>query len=108
MLLRLGYHPESVASGEEAVDFVSESKPDLILLDMIMDPGIDGFETYRKILKINPGQKAIIVSGYSETEQVRKTLSLGAGRYLRKPCTFETIGMAIKMELEKGSLEGRV
>ena len=100
MLLRLGYRAEAVAGGEEAVDFVSETKPDLILLDMIMDPGIDGYETYRRIVKINPGQKAIIVSGYSETEQVRKTLSLGAGRYIRKPYTIETIGMAIQMELE--------
>ena len=100
ILLRLGYRAKTVAGGEEAVDFVSETKPDLILLDMIMDPGIDGYETYRRILKINPGQKAIIVSGYSETEQVRKTLSLGAGRYIRKPYTLETIGMAIKTELE--------
>ncbi len=59
MLLRLGFRAEAVASGEEAVEFVSETKPDLILPDMIMDPSIDGCETYRRILKINPGQKTI-------------------------------------------------
>jgi CheY-like chemotaxis protein len=100
ILLRLGYRPETVSSGEEAVDFVSQRKPDLILLDMIMGEGIDGFETYRKILNIIPGQKAIVISGYSETERVRKTLSLGAGKYIRKPYTIEMLGMAIKKELE--------
>ena len=35
-----------------------------------MDPGMDGLETYRKILEISPGQKTIIVSGYSETDRV--------------------------------------
>ncbi len=50
--------------------------------------------------QIRYNQKTIIVSGYSETEQVRKNLSLGAGRYIRKPYTLETIGMAIKTELE--------
>jgi DNA-binding NarL/FixJ family response regulator len=60
---------------------------------------MDGLETYRQILQINPRQKAIIVSGYSETEQVRKTQALGAGKYIKKPYTLETMGLAIKMEL---------
>lgn len=101
MLTRLGYLPHTVAGGEAAIDYLREKSADLILLDMIMAPGIDGLETYREILKINPHQKAIIVSGYSETEQVCKTQALGAGRYIKKPYTLETIGMAIKKELER-------
>ena len=68
---------------------------------MIMDPGIDGLETYQRILAINPGQKAVIVSGYSETERVTKAQELGAGAYVRKPYVLEKIGAAIRRELDR-------
>jgi len=68
---------------------------------MIMEPGIDGFETYKRILDFNPKQKAIIVSGYSQTRQVEKTLRLGAGYYLKKPYTIEEIGIAVKKRIVK-------
>jgi CheY-like chemotaxis protein len=99
ILIRLGYHTETVASGEEAIAYLENNRPDLIVLDMIMDPGLDGFETYRRIVAGKPGQKAIIVSGYSESEQVRKTQELGAGQYLKKPYTLETLGLAVRNEL---------
>ncbi|MBU1340947.1 MAG: response regulator [Proteobacteria bacterium] len=100
-LEKLGYQTVCVKSGEAAIQYLKENKADLLLLDMIMDPGIDGFETYRQILDFKPKQKAIIASGYSQTRQVNKTLSLGAGCYLKKPYTLEKIGMAVKNELAK-------
>lgn len=75
--------------------------PLLILLDMMMDPGIDGMETYRRILEINPGQKTIIVSGFSETELVRKAQEMGAGAFVRKPYIQEKIGLNIRKELDR-------
>jgi PAS domain S-box-containing protein len=101
MLSRLGYLTETVACGEAAIAYLENNSPDLIVLDMIMDPGIDGFETYKRIVAKKPGQKAIIVSGYSESEQVRKTQELGAGQYLKKPYTLETLGLAVRKELER-------
>ena len=74
---------------------------DLILLDMIMDPGINGLETYERVIKIHPNQKAIIVSGFAETDAVKATQNLGAGKYIKKPVTLEKIGLAVKEELEK-------
>jgi two-component system cell cycle sensor histidine kinase/response regulator CckA len=74
---------------------------DLIVLDMIMPPGIDGLETYERIVSKHPNQKAVIVSGFSETKRVKKTQKLGAGTYVIKPYTIETIGTAVKTELEK-------
>jgi len=100
MLTKLGYSPVSVSSGEEAVDYMKRNSANLLVLDMIM-PGIDGFETYRRIIEFHPGQKAIIVSGFSETELVRKAQSLGAGAYVRKPYVLAKIGLAIKNELRK-------
>ncbi|MGO9139244.1 MAG: response regulator [Syntrophales bacterium] len=99
MLMRLGYEVRAVSSGEEATSYLKSHKADLIVLDMIVDPGIDGLETYRRVLAINPRQKAIIASGFSETERVKKALELGAGAYVRKPYILEKIGMAIRKEI---------
>jgi len=97
----LGYHVVTVAGGEEAVAYMEHNTADLLVLDMIMDPGIDGLETYRRILDIHPHQKAIIASGYSATDRVRQALRLGAGQYLKKPYTLEKIGLAVQEELAR-------
>lgn len=96
MLENLGYRPEIVASGEAAVDHLRRRPADLLILDMIMEPGIDGFETYRQALEINPRQKVVIVSGYAETDRVRRALAMGVGTYLNKPYTLEKIGVAVR------------
>ena len=72
-----------------------------MVLDMIMDPGIDGLDTYKKIIKLRPHQEAIITSGFSETERVKECQRLGAGQYIQKPYTFEKIGLAVKTAINK-------
>ncbi|MBL7204616.1 MAG: PAS domain S-box protein, partial [Desulfobacteraceae bacterium] len=101
MLNKLGYSVKSVSSGEEAIEYMKDNSADLLVLDMIMDPGIDGLDTYKKILKLHPKQKAIIASGFSETDRVKKAKKLGAGAYVKKPYVLEKIGLVIKEELEK-------
>ena len=64
-----------------------------------MAPGIDGLETYKRINSKYPQQRAIIASGYSETERVREVQIVGTGKYVKKPYTIEKIGVAIKSEL---------
>ena len=66
-----------------------------------MAPGISGRETYKQIAKNHPGQKAVIISGYSETEDVVAIQNLGAGGYVKKPFSLETLGLGIKKELSK-------
>ena len=85
ILSRLGYKVHAVSGGEEAVAYLKDNNADLIILDMIMDPGIDGLETYERIISFKPKQKAIIASGFSETDRVTKAQELGAGAYLKKP-----------------------
>jgi PAS domain S-box-containing protein len=101
MLGKLNYRVKTVSSGEEAVEFLRIKKVDLIVLDMIMDPGMDGLDTYKAIVEIYPQQKAIIVSGFSETERVRHARSLGVGDYLRKPYVIEKLGLAVRKELDR-------
>ncbi|MBW2338583.1 MAG: PAS domain S-box protein [Deltaproteobacteria bacterium] len=74
MLEKLGYSVTTMPSGEEAVKYLHNHTTDLLMLDMIMEPGIDGLETYKKILKIHPGQKSIIASGYSESARVKEEI----------------------------------
>jgi len=103
MLTKLNYRAAAVASGEEAVEYMKTNACDLMILDMIMDPGIDGLETYRRIIASHPGQKAIIVSGYAETERVAKAREYGAGAYVRKPYMMERLGMEVRKELDRTS-----
>ena len=104
ILSQLGYSVRIASSGEEATKLLRNEAADLIVLDMIMSPGIDGLETYEKIISIQPNQKAIIASGFSETDRVKKAQKLGAGPYVKKPYTIEKIGMAVKEELEKDKI----
>ena len=99
ILERLGYSVLTVGSGEEAVAYLKHNSVDLVVLDMIMEAGISGRETYEKILESNPRQKAIVVSGYSETSDMRETLRMGAGRFIKKPYSISDLGKAVRDEL---------
>ena len=101
MLTQLGYNAESVSSGEDAIEYIKEHSVDLIVLDMVMPKGINGRKTYEEIIKIRPGQKAIIASGHAQSKEVDIAQELGAGKYVKKPYILEKIGVAVKEELEK-------
>ncbi len=100
VLQKLGYSVKSVSSGEEAVDYMKTNSADLLVLDMIMDPGIDGLETYKRILQLHPHQKAIIASGFTESKRVKEAQKLGAGAYVKKPYLLEKIAVAVREELD--------
>ena len=101
ILAKLGYKVHTAASGEDALQFLRNQRVDLVVLDMIMEPGIDGLETYQRILQICPGQKTIVASGFSLSDRVKKIQGLGAGAYLKKPYSLEGIARAVRHELEK-------
>jgi CheY-like chemotaxis protein len=101
MLKRLGYSVASVSSGEKAIDYLKDNLADLLVLDMIMDPGIDGLQTYKRILKLRPGQKVVIVSGFMETDRAREAQKLGSGAYVKKPYLIEKLGTTVRDELSR-------
>jgi len=101
LLTKLGYSVNAASSGEEAVEYMKSNSADLLVLDMIMDPGIDGLDTYKKIIDLHPGTKAIIASGFSETDRVKEAQRLGAGQYVKKPYTLQKVGVVVKSELER-------
>ncbi len=92
----LNYSPTAVSSGEEAVEYLKNNTVELIILDMILGKGLNGKETYEKIIKFLPKQKAIIISGYSKNSDVIETQALGAGSFVSKPYEIRTIGKIIQ------------
>ncbi len=99
MLAALGYEAACVGSGEAAVDYLRERRVDLVVLDMIMEPGINGRQTYERIIEIHPDQKAVIASGFSESQDVIKARRLGAGGFIKKPFSMAELGTAVKAAL---------
>ena len=102
MLMKLGYKVSTAESGEAALESLRDNKPDLVVLDMIMPGGMDGLDTFKRILEIHPDQRVVIASGFSESERVKSAQQLGAGSYLQKPYTMETFGIAVRRELDRG------
>jgi len=101
VLNKLGYQVDAVPSGEAALVYLQENHADLLILDMMMDPGMDGLETYKKIRDVHPFQKTVIASGFAETGRVKEALRLGAGAYVKKPYTIEKLGTTVREELDK-------
>jgi PAS domain S-box-containing protein len=101
LLRELGYTVAAAESGERAIELLGKRRPDLMILDMVMPGGMDGAETYKKADEVYPLQKAIIVSGYAESGRVAEALRLGAGGFVKKPITIQSLAQAIRRELER-------
>jgi signal transduction histidine kinase len=92
VLDRAGFVISVVKSGEAALQKLSQIQPDLILLDVMM-PGIDGFETCRRI-KANPEHfdiPIVFMTALSETDRIVAGLQLGAVDYITKPIQVEEV-----------------
>jgi len=61
-----------------------------------LDSGINGRETYARIVEWRPGQKAVIMSGFAEIGEVRETQKFWAGPHVKKPLNLEKIKVPVK------------
>ncbi len=82
-------------SGEEAISFIREHHPDVVLMDLNM-PGIGGLEATRKALTIQPTLKIIILTVHDDDPFPSRLLHAGAAGYLTKNCAADEIIEAIK------------
>lgn len=96
LLVQLGYTAESVPSGEAAIERLRLEDFDCLLLDMLMEPGLNGRETYARILEFRPDQKVVIASGYSQDDEVGRARGLGAAAFLAKPYSLAEVGVAVR------------
>lgn len=102
LLGSFGYCVTTAPNGRAAIRILTNTAVDLLVLDMIMEEGFDGLDTYREILKVHPGQRAVIVSGFSSTDRVQEMLRLGASAYIKKPYTRQALGRAVRTALDEG------
>jgi two-component system sensor histidine kinase/response regulator len=105
-LLGEKYHLKTAGSGEEVLALVEEFRPDLILLDIMM-PGIDGYETCRRI-RANPALKfikIIMVSAKAMVAERLKGYESGADDYITKPFEEEELLAKVKVYLRLKSVE---
>ncbi|MCE9615722.1 MAG: response regulator [Lentisphaerae bacterium] len=101
MLEHLGYRTASASSGVDAVAYVQRQPVDLVLLDMVMESGIDGLETYRRLLAIRPGLRAVVASGFAHAQQIDDVQKLGVGATLAKPYSLAQLALAIHAGLTR-------
>ncbi len=108
LLQELGYQVVTAEDGRGAVQqFLKARKSggrrtiDLVVLDLVLGDAFDGLETYKKILEIQPGQKAILASGFAEYSRIIEARKLGLSRYLQKPYCRDALGQAVRAELDK-------
>ena len=101
MLSRFNFKLRTASGGQEALDAVTQEKPDLILLDLMM-PGIDGFEVIRRIRE-NPATEDIqivILSALNSNEDVVKGFNAGANDFIMKPIIMEKLLSCVVNQLK--------
>jgi PAS domain S-box-containing protein len=95
LLSSLGYRVAAASSGEDAVEYLRTRAVHLLLLDMLMPPGMNGLQTYKRILAIHPRQKAVLASGFSASREVKEALETGASAFIKKPYVMEQLGRTV-------------
>ena len=100
LLKRLGYEVTSAASAEEAEGLALARSFPLLLTDMML-PGLSGADLAERLRQRWPGIQVILMSGYTEDEDIRRRAAHGALRFLRKPVDLETLAREVHDALEE-------
>ena len=93
-----GYDVTTASGGAEAVAIVETVKPDLVLLDVAM-PDMDGVETLKRIVAIEPALAVIMVTANSDIGTTSKLLALGAVDYVPKPFDLDYLDQAVSTQV---------
>ncbi|MBD3232259.1 MAG: response regulator [candidate division Zixibacteria bacterium] len=107
-LSQYGYQLISVDDPDKALELLVGDRFDLLILDMRIDPEMDGTEIFRKSLEFNPQQRAIILSGYADSDRMREAFQLGTMEYLKKPFTVKSILEAVRNALDNTYRDERI
>jgi len=102
ILSGMGYLIETAMSVKEANQSMLKQLPDLILLDLLM-PKVNGYD-FLKDIKSNENTKHIpvlVISAVTDADNVRKTLSMGAADYIKKPVDIQSLVEKVKSILQK-------
>lgn len=107
-LTELGYKVVgAVTSGTKALNLLEEVKPDIILLDIMLEGDLDGIET-GKIIKERYGLPFIFLTAYSDDDTLRRAMETGPYSYLRKPFEEFELVSALQISISKSRLENKL
>ena len=107
MLRSMGYSVcGNASSGQEAIDKAGETRPDLVLMDVILKEAMDGIEAARQI-RARFSIPVIFISGCADNETLQQARGVGQFAYLTKPFSERELAAAIKMTLRKYGVEGQ-
>jgi len=98
------YEIATAGSGQEGLDILQEAQPAIVMLDIAMEPGIDGIETLRRIKEMRPELPVIMITGHGEIETAVKTIKMGAYDFIQKPLALEQVLLAVRHGLEDSKL----
>jgi two-component system response regulator AtoC len=107
LVTRQGYRVFAVADGEQALQTLDETLPDVITLDVVL-PGIDGLETLSRLKQRMPEVPVVMLSGHGQARTIVEAMRLGASDFLRKPFEVEELELAFQKALEKRALKQEV
>lgn len=93
-----GYKVFEAENGEKALYLARSKKISAVLLDIKM-PGMDGIETLKRLLEINPKVGVVMLTAVEEEDKVKKALELGAYSYVLKPCDFTYLELVVLSKL---------
>jgi two-component system response regulator (stage 0 sporulation protein F) len=97
-----GYQTFQAYNGNSAIEIVKQDVADLVLLDMKI-PGMDGVEILKRIKKINPDIKVIMMTAYGELDMLREAVESGALMHFTKPFDIDALLYAVNLELDRNS-----
>lgn len=92
------YEAVLAANGQAGIDCVKARRPDLVLLDITM-PGMDGFETLKRIKVLAPDLPVAMVTACWNEEEAKRIIEAGAYEYITKPVDFEYLKTALFIKL---------
>ncbi len=101
---RQGYRVFASGTGEEALETLKESRPDVVTLDAVL-PGMDGLETLRQLKRRLPEVPVVMLSGHGQARTIVEAMRLGASDFLRKPFEVEELELAFNKALENHALK---
>jgi DNA-binding NtrC family response regulator len=92
-----GYRTETANSGEEALRKAQDAPWDVIFLDVNM-PGMNGLETFVKLVELSPASAVVMITGYGKTLKavIEEARSLGVRAVIEKPFTIDKIRATIR------------
>jgi PAS domain S-box-containing protein len=98
-LIHKGYEVFSAEDGEKGIEVFKQEKPPIVLTDIKM-PGLDGLEVLKRIKRLDPDTRVIVITGHGDMESAIESLKLEASDFINKPIKDDALMVALKRAQE--------